>query len=133
MPGTRRNSVSGSSVPRNRSSWPHRPKREHLADGLGDPRTDRGQRVQPLRALALQDVAEVLVETGDRVRRVPVGPDPEGVGPLLLEEVSGLVEPVGDELVRESRRAQRGGRLGEIGGEAQVNAKPKLSHPLISV
>jgi hypothetical protein len=50
---------------------------------------------------------------------------------LLLEEVSGLVEPVGDELVREFRRSQRGGRLG-IGGEAQVNAKPKLSHPLIS-
>jgi hypothetical protein len=29
--------------------------------------------------------------------------------------------------------AQRAGRLGESGGEAQVNAKPKLSHPLISL
>jgi hypothetical protein len=39
---------------------------------------------------------------------------------------------------RESSRisvlvAQRGGRLGESGGEAQVNAKPKLIHPLISL
>lgn len=79
--------------------------RQHLADGFRDPRADRRKPLQPLGPLALENVAEIVGETGDAVAGVPVGANAERVRFLLLEDIGRFSQPVCDELVRGATKA----------------------------
>ena len=73
---------------------------QHLRDGGRDPRTDTGQRVEPLDAATLVVLPQVIRAGRHRVGRLAVSADPERVGSLLLEEVGGLAQALRDDLVR---------------------------------
>jgi hypothetical protein len=73
---------------------------EHLDDRGGDPRPDTRERVEALDPLALVDLVEAPLEAGDRLGGLALGAHPDGVRGLLLEQIGGLAEPIGDELVR---------------------------------
>ena len=84
------------------------------------------QPVQPRRPLAADDLVHRPSQTAQGRRRLPVGPDPEGIGLLGLEQRRGLLEPLGHRQVHRGRASVPGAaphRLGRTIAHAWRMAK----------
>ena len=80
------------------------PGLEDLGDRRGDAAPDAGQLVQSLATAIGQDVAHAHLQALDRVRRTPVGADPERVRLLGVQQLGHLPQPLRDALVLGKRQ-----------------------------